>query len=292
MLDHIAADLSILLAGAETRAFVGAALEAAPKSEALALRALLDSAVSQDVADGRLQSLALEVRAAEERLQHAGYRIPRLDFLLPVAGHRQLFLQSDVVHVAVGPFGDEDAIQTLSAYDNGRPLTISAIEEPTIVTFVVAPAERESLEPSYPLTTSERPREEQPEPVIDDFIGIPWILMTDDNEPWFRGNPEIYVLLDRWGGGFGETIRVDLAGVNSENVWYWLGDGAGNDTYTWVSHDQALYIRIKEEDVGFDDSMFAGSSSWMYLPTSGYTERQNTIVGDASDDVRMYLDRD
>jgi hypothetical protein len=294
-LESIAADLSVLLAETAYRPFLSPHVEAAGKRNAMVLRDALASTVSQgrESADERIFGLATKVQRAETMLVDLGFALPRLDLLLPDEGDRGTLERADTIYVAVAPLQDESVVASVTAYANGTPVRLRADEPPTVPTLVLAPAEAESLDPSYPLPVLDQPAEEEhAERRVDDYVGIPQILITNDHEPWYRGDPEIYVHFRRWlvpSGVFVDTRR-DLAGVNDENRWYFLGDP--NLTYHYVDAGYHRFIEIiVYESDGWDDDDVVGVfiPDWRTLSFGGYTE--GTPLG-TTKHARLYLDRD
>jgi len=167
----------------------------------MVMRDFLAVAASKDLEkDGKhLINLATQVDQIEATMKDFGLPIPRLEVKLPVKAHRELLNESDEVYVAAVPLADESEVKSIIAYTSkGDRITLSADEPPRIPTFVITPAEEESLEPAHPLIKLDKPREEEnPERVVDDYIGIPQIRITDDHENWWCGDPEIYVRI-KW----------------------------------------------------------------------------------------------
>jgi hypothetical protein len=274
-----------------------AQIKASPRKNIIVLRDFLTAAASKhrDKGGESLFNLALQVMQIEAAMKESGFSYPRLEVKLPVKGHRDSLAQSDTVYVAVAPLEDESQVQSVVAYNKGEQLALSVKEPPKIPTFVIAPAESDSVEPEPPLTISDKPRdEENPERVVDDFVGIPWILITDDHESWPCGDPEIYVKISRWdlinGSWQFFSSNTDLTGVNDENVWYWLGELGYNNTYRVLGSTfwRVVQYAFWESDSGAhgsDDFLGSINVTWTALPFGGYTSF-------SSGDVRFYVDRD
>lgn len=294
-LERIASELSSFLADNEFRAFISAQFRASPKTNTIVLREAFAAAARQGLKEGdvRLFRLAVSVQEAETIMKHSPMPIPRIDLMLPVAAHRDLLQDSDTLYIAVAPLADESEVESITAYSNGDRLTLRANEPPGIPTFVVAPAETESLDPDYPLTISEEPQDEKNKDlIVDDFVGISWISISKDHEPWHKGDPEIEVRFRRWltEPGVFKDNKVELKSVNNEDKWYFLGDP--NSTYLYMDdgYQPSIEIAVWELD-GTDSDDFVGLfiPNWKSLPFGGYTE--GTALGTIKD-ARIFLDRD
>lgn len=283
-IESIAADFSSYLANNENRAFASAQIKAAPKKYLMAMRDFLAMAASKDREKGGelLFNLAMKVDQAEASMKKFGYPIPRIDIKLPVKAHRELLKDARVVYVAVIPLEDESKVKSITAYDlKGKRIALGSDKPPAIPTFVIGPAEEDSLEPPQPLIKADKPgKEENPERVYDDYVGLPWLLITDKSEGWTCGDPEIYVRIKFWIWNYNQWIfinaKVDLPGVNDEYVWYWLGELGYNSTYRNLSsYSDWKYIVYEfwEEDSGghgADDFLGSKTINWKGLPYSGY----------------------
>jgi hypothetical protein len=284
-MESIAADFSLYLANNENRAFASTQIKAAPKKYLMAMRDFLAMAADKDREKGGelLFNLAVKVDQAEATMKDFGYPVPRVDIKLPVKAHRKLLKDARAVYVAVIPLEDETEVKSISAYDlKGKRIALSPGKPPAIPTFVIGPAEEESLEPPPPLIKADKPgKEENPERVFDDYVGLPWLLITDTSEGWTCGDPEIYVRIKFYIWNYNQWIfinaKVNLPGVNDAYVWYWLGELGYNSTYRYLSsYSDWKYIVFEfwEEDSGghgADDFLGSRTINWKSLPYSGYT---------------------
>lgn len=297
-IESIAADFSSYLADNENRALLSAQIKAARRKYVMVMQDFLAVAASKDLEKGgeHLFNLAIQVDQVEATMKDFGLPIPRLEVKLPVKAHRELLNESEAVYVAAVPLVDESEVKSITAYTSkGDRITLSADEPPRIPTFVITPAEEESLEPEHPLIMSDKPgKEENPERVVDDFIGIPWIRITDDHESWPCGDPEIYVKIWFWiqSNGYWQVIKsiANLKYVNDEYVWYWLGELGYNNTYRKLigSDWKNIYYEIWEADSGAhgnDDFLGSRYVTWKDLPFGGYTKF-------SAGDAKIYVDRD
>ena len=133
------------------------------------------------------------------------------------------------------------------------------------------------------------PQEELNTQKVDDFVGIRYILITNDHEPWCKGSPEIEVRYRTWffWPGLYRDNKFGLGAVNKENTWCSLGDP--NSTYLYFNDQMRspFEVAVWERDSGDDDD-FLGVFfvNWRSLPFAGY-------AGPLSNgDAQIYVDRD
>lgn len=291
--EELAVELSVLFSENGTLALVSEQFQASPKTDTLILRDVLATIARQqeETETEQVFRLAATVQHIETRMSELGAPVPRLDLTLPVATHRELLSTSDEVFVVAAIFIDDDDLESITAYLQGEQTTLNLDEMPEVPTFVISPADTENLDPDYPLTVVQEPRdEENPEQVVDDFVGLPYILITNDHEPFTCGSPEIYVHFRRWlSFSVWQDKKVELKNVNNEDQWYWLGDP--NNTYVYLDNRYAseMEIIVYEDDNfwcgGSDDVVGVFIVNWRNLPFGGYTNRTNR-------DAQIYLDRD
>ena len=295
-LDSVAKELSIMLADVNARGHLATQFKEAPRKNVLVLREFIGGAMiaSRDDAtrSGKLLDLASIVQSSEVDMTKCGMPAGRMEIKVPVREHLANLQSSETIYVACAPLADESEVTSIVAYSNGERISLSAAEPPKIPTLVVVPAEQASAEPTYPLTFSaETAPEENPGRVVDDWVGLPWIRITNDHESWVCGDPEIYVKIRRWHlpSCHIHTSTVNLPGVNDEFVWYYLGDP--NSTYKYVSltsYIQNIRFEVWEADSGShgaDDHVGTINVTWVNLPFGGYTTR-------SSGDVSVQIDRD
>jgi hypothetical protein len=215
----------------------------------------------------------------------------RLNLKLPVESHLKSPADTTELFVAIAPLADEDEVDKVVAFSNGKRLRLDPATPPKTPTLVIVGDEPQSIDPGYPLPISKNPGREENPKRPDDYVGIPWIYLYNDSESWTCGDPEIYVRIMRFRFSTFSLINqwVDLPGVNDERVWYNLGDW--NPTYRYVTtSDYAPVVRFEfwEADSGWhgaDDFLGAINITWTGLPYSGY--RYYT-----AGDVRFGVDRD
>lgn len=301
-LDRLAADVSTLLADNSHRATLAAQFKTAPRKNVIVLEEFLGASIKKNQTAIRrgenvssIEStfaLAAMVSETQATMKTCGLSTTRLDIKVPVKGHLDLLGNSEAVYVLAAPTAEEGTLKSVTAYSNGKPISLSAEEPPKLPTVVILPAESESIDPDYPLLISaEEGEETNKDRVVDDFVGIARIWIDDDHENWWCGDPEIYVRVIRFRfSPFGIiNQRINLPGVNDEQVWYNIGDP--NGTYRFVSRTNfapVIQFQVWEADSGShgsDDHLGTITVTWTSLSFAGYRTFTN---GDA----RIRVDRD
>ncbi len=294
-IDGIASDLSTYLAKDDNRALL--AEQIAQHKYVMALRGFLAVAATKagDDQGEDLFNLAVKVNEGEDLMKEFGLAVPRFDIKLPVKTHREAVKETREVYVAAVPLTDERETRSVTVFGPGdRQMSLDPKAPPDVPTYVVGPAERESLEPTPPLETSEEPGDEKNPRRVDDYVGVPWIRITDESEGWTCGDPEIYVRLKFWIWNYNMWVfinsKVNLYGVNDAHTWYWLGELGYNSMYRNLLSNDWKYItyEVWEEDSGAhgaDDYLGSTVINWKNLPYNGYSQSN---FGNGS----MMVDRD
>jgi hypothetical protein len=257
-----------------------------------------------------LSDVALGIEAAESLGRVGGVgrfvlRLPSADKLSAMS----TTLGAQNVCVAVDPLVDETAVQTIAAFCGGRRAYLAASVPPDGPVFVIGLAEAKDLDPTYPLPTAITPPDEIGEGKIinsdllghpgqgiaslangaaGDFVGIAQMRISNDHEPWYRGDPEIVVRVRRFmqPSGVFQDLRRPLPSVNQEDQWYLLGDP--NSTYLFFDDAWASTYELvvwEEDSPDSDDVVGVFIVNWRQLPFGGFTERSKR-------DVQIRLDRD
>jgi hypothetical protein len=287
-LDVLASELSVMLAQEANRNLFAERITKASKRRVGLVQTLVALRVTDPIRSARTTKI---VRKIESAMTAFGAKTASVDIKLPVDAHVKLLKEAKEVYVAIAPLADEKDVDKVIAFSNGKRLELAADKPPTVPTLVIIGAEPQSSDPGYPIPVVKEPGEEGKEGRVDDYVGIPYIYIYNDHENWWCGDPEIYVLIKRFRFSTFSLInqKVDLPGVNGEQVWYSLGDR--NSTYKYVNtSNYAPVIRFEfwEEDDFFhggDDYLGSINIRWTSLPFGGYTEY---VTGD----VRFRIDRD
>jgi len=304
--EEIASNLSSFLARKENRKLLLSQMKTAGKTSTIELGDVLSTVRGQarQMGTDQLSKLMENISQAEVAMKDAKMAIPRLDLVVPCGISQAMLEGSDLMYVAIAPLEDESKVKSIAAYVDGKRLSqdLSANEAPKVPTIVIGGAERYTISSeltaaktesvvasALAVTAADVPKSAA---VSGDLVGIPRILITNDHEPWYKGDPEIYVKIRRWiksMGVFGDT-RVDFANVNSENTWYSLGDPNKSYVFLNSTYDKSIEIVVYESDSpDGDDVVGLFIPTWTSLPYGGFTA--GTPLG-TTRDAQIYLDRD
>ena len=230
------------------------------------------------------------------------------DLYIPVVAHRTKWKGGKDFVVAASPMGDDLSIKKIVGFSvkDGSKVELDSATPPEMVVLVVAPCEHEdhtitSEEPVDPPDDG-APHEDNPTPgegekdKDNSFFYMSYIKIHDDHEPWYRGDPEVYLLVGQIRNGEDRGYKFNLARVNKTGRWYWIRDLTkmyfdGNSSYD-------TYYGVWESDG-------AGSGCYMYTnrgrriypyiksyPTSGGTQPVWCLyVGNSDDEIHGYPPR-
>ena len=189
--------------------------------------------------------------------------IAGINVYFPVDSHRKSWRGDGDLLVAYDPIGDEDEIAAIVAYsvETGRQVILDAHAAPETPTLVIAPKEYDGrgIKEGALAVPEPGPRTEDGNELGLSatagyfYIGIPQVYMHNDHEPWYRGDPEIYVLVGQSYKTSPIESIIHLPGVNKEKQWYWLGDGPGSPLYfffTEEDYSDLTYFHFMESDGG------------------------------------------
>ncbi|MBN1570577.1 MAG: DUF3103 family protein [Acidobacteria bacterium] len=189
-----------------------------------------------------------EVKATKQKLGNRRYLelfgTNDVDIYFPVPEHRDLWKGNDNLLVAFSPSQDESEVTQIVAYSakNGRRVLLDSKQIPAIPVLVVTVSEHDNLDPLPEIASRsiapdlppDTPQQEDPNLVPgsegphkggNSYIDLHNLKIFNDHEPWYKGDPEIYAVCLQWNGSnpAGNNKR-DLARVNDENKWYYVGD--------------------------------------------------------------------
>ena len=305
--EEIAAALSSFLAKKENRKMLLSQMKVEGKTKAIELANVLSIVRAQARQTGvdHLSKLLGDIRQTEVAMKNARVAIPRLDLVLLRNADQSMLQESGLIYVAIAPMEDESKVKSIAAYANGKRLSqdLSADVAPNVPTIVIGAAERytipsettagktESVTTASPLAfvAADVPKSAS---ISGDLVGIPRILITNDHEPWYKGDPEIYVHIRQWikSTGVFKDTRADFSNVNSENTWYSLGDPNKSYVFLNSTHHSSIEIIVYESDSpDGDDVVGVFNTTWTNLSYGGYTAG---IPLGTTKDAKIYLDRD
>jgi len=222
------------------------------------------------------------VSTIEEKMKAAGFQeeLIGVDLYFPVDSHREAWRGEDNLLVAASPV-QESNVKGSDAYvvKTGKHIILDPKKAPEMPTLVIAGREKPlcpaclSLVPLAPPPQEAEPPQEEGEDlprrngVHHSWIGIPWLKLLDDHEPWIRGKPEIYVLVGQSFKTTPLTSRIDLSHVDDENKWYDLGEspsqsptGIGGPLYFYFdeNYSDATVFIFMESDGGGSIKLTSG----------------------------------
>ena len=239
------------------------------KENILDLDKFLDRAKGRQDAPPGLAKLHDSTKKTKEKLKSSGiWKLEGLDLYMPVQEHKTKWKGNNDLFVAFAPVNDEEQVSAIIAYSvkTGEQFLLDPnvpVETPVLI---IAPEEHESHgiapKPKMPATVPDDPKKhlKTSKPFTDkkangnSHFHIKYLKIYDDREPWYWGDPEIYVF-------FGQ-VKYDNSCVTSrKNLTY------VNDTYTWYTTYSTLdnffdstyreksYARIMEYDGGTSETL-------------------------------------
>jgi hypothetical protein len=273
-LDSLAVNLARSLAQSELRMFL---LEQFRESEyaekKLDFKSFLEGAV--ELFPGTRELLE-RVRLIESKMKEKEMHFSYLDLYFPVGNHLIKWEGGPEILIAWTPVSlpvpDEEEVREIISYTiEGEKVSLDPLEPPEVPTLVIAPGEPRAY--FYLIEEMPEPPEEPEEGSernSGSYIGIPWVRLLDDKEPWHKGAAEIYVLVVQVADGFAIKHEIHLPYVDYQrcdyywNGWkwkhssgsYWLGDPEFDDKnplyFYWDgTYNKFTYFHFMEEDGGY-----------------------------------------
>jgi len=178
---------------------------------------------------------------------------PEIDMYFPVPDHRENWTGSDDILIGFGGLIDEEA-EEISAYSvrTGKIIKIGTAEPTVDPLLMVMPSELHSYESVTLEEVDESPVEPSPSVHTNGYINTNYFKITDDREPWYKGNPEIYVIVFQYSStAHIEPVYKHLKGVNDEGVWKDLRGCPTALSFYWdESYNVITHYQVWEEDNG------------------------------------------
>ena len=262
-IDDLAKDLAALLANPGIRNQLRADINRSIKREKIvSLDEFLANASRvaglPEQSRGKANDALNKARTAKQRFSQPNIRqflvSPDIDVYFPVPNHRNRWTGSDDLLVAVGTL-DENA-QQIKVYSvrTQESRFISASAPPAEPVIIVAPCEHASHEATPILQKIDVPQSKSapPPPGKKSWVATNYFKITDDNEPWTSGDPEIYVWVAQARTSRSlVTVKKYLNGVNEEGVWHDLASCPTALGFFWDdTYDRITYYKVMEEDTG------------------------------------------
>ena len=279
-LEKLTKELAMLVAEPGFRGFLRSEIAKSKNREnILELDKFLARASKRSGARPALGKFQNGARGVNDRIKNSNLSaLSGFDLYIPVEAHRAKWKGGADFLVAFASFQDEKDIQQVIAYSvkDGRRVILDPNKAPDQVVLVLAPEEHESHEvvatpkdtgaPPKELKENAVQREDPPKQGMkepgggDSIVGVRYVYLYSDKEPWTRGAPEIKLMMFQRGPN-NQCLRQyrNASGINNERVSYktwdpWNSTGAYVyphlkayfDTRYW----NKLYIYINEYDGG------------------------------------------
>ena len=293
-MDNLAREIAKLVSHPGFRGFVRSEIAKSKNAESIVdLNRFLERAAKQKNMPPGLAKFKESASAAKGRMKGTeilGYQ--DLDLYIPVGAHRAKWKGGKDFLVAT-------KIVAYSVSD-GEQVILDPKQAPEKVVLIVAPCEHDSHEvksepkgapPPPPIQRQAEPAAEDDEP-YNSYMAMSYLKIHRDQEPWTRGDPEVYLLIGQICDRDGKEYYRNLSRVNKENRWYYIRDL--NDIYFDSKCSYETYYAVWERDSNCTYRVGGTSSACSYeyhrlqcAPDSTCTTRW-IRVGHANGDDRIH----
>jgi len=230
----------------------------------------LDHAVKQKSMPAGLSELRTFASEAKGRLKASGLnKLEGYNLYFPVPGHRKKWRGEEDILVAYVPFEEREGKDPVLAYSvaTGKKVKLDPRRPPAKPVLVLVPEEHETLSsqdnqyrapkaladklPSDALRPSKKstpPSEEtaSAKSSSSGYLSLGYLTIKRDGEPWYRGDPEIYLMYVLLRNGRRTCYYRDLPGVNKTNQRYWIRTNA--EIPRRANDSNEIYIGVWERD--------------------------------------------
>lgn len=270
-LDQMAREVAKLCKAGTFRTFVRRSITKSRNTEQiLVFNDFLDLAVKQKSMPTGLSQFRSFASKAKERLKASGLNsLEGYNLYFPVAGHRKKWKGEENILVAYVPFEEKEGKDPLWAYSvsSGKKVKLDPRRPPSKPVLVLLPEEHETLSPKdnqYRAPTklaeklsldAQKPSQKTPSPTnksasaestSSGYLSLGYLTIKRDGEPWYRGDPEIYLMYVLLRNGRGTCYYRDLPGVNRTNRRYWIRTRA--EIPRRANDSNEIYIGVWERD--------------------------------------------
>lgn len=258
-LDAMAQEVSKLVTHPGFRGFLRSEIAKSKNREnILELDKFLDRASKQKGMPPGLAKLKDYAGKAKGRLKASGiWKLAKYDLYIPVGANRAKWKGGKDFLVAFSPVDDEKDTKQIIAYrvNDGKRVILDPNKPPQTPILVLAPCEHENhakvSAPKGPKTPPENPKpnfkgENVPPPqgmkepgIGNSSVGVQYLKIYNDHEPWYKGDPEIYIDLCLRKVNECQRRYSNLSFVNNEGRWYYIW------SYANMSFDSTYWQKMK-----------------------------------------------
>jgi len=230
------------------------------REQILESKTFLGKAVGQREVPPGLQKLRDRGKKTRELIRTSGiWDLEGLDIYFPFEDHRKKWKGKRDLLVAFSPVDDEQDVAEIIAYSvkSGERMILDLEIPPETPVLVFAAEEHENHEIEPPPPPTDEGAVKGPKPKVkkkDDsgnsYFGVRYLRIDDDQEPWWKGYPEIYSYYIQRGPSSTscQVTYTNLHWVNKERSWYWAWPYLARHFDSRYS--DLSYIRIYERDGG------------------------------------------
>ena len=262
-LEMLAKEMAQILGHPGFRGFLQSEIAKSKNREKiLESKSFFEKAIGQKDPPPGLQKLRGNDKKTRELIKTSGiWDLEGLDIYFPFEDHRKKWKGKRDLLVAFSPVDDEENVAEIIAYSvkSGERMILDPEVPPETPVLVIAAEEHENhqIEPPLPPTDEGAVKGPKPKDKVkkkdgsgNSYFGVRYLRIDDDQEPWTKGNPEIYAYYIQRGPSatYCQVTYKNLYWVNKErswyNVWYYLA------RYFDSRYSNYSYIRIYERDGG------------------------------------------
>lgn len=299
-LELMAQDIAALCTEPGFRGFLRSEMSKSKNREnIIELDKFLDRASKQKNMPPGLTKISGKIRDAKVRHKKMDLTgLEGFDLYIPVEAYKKQWKGGKDFIIAAAPYGNEEDIKQIVGFSvwDGKKVVLDPTKAPEAVVLVLAPEEHldhavPQPEPKDPAMNS--PQEDNPKPDAgkgekhNSYFSMSQLYIFNDAEPWYKGDPEIYLLAGQICNGEGKGYYYDLARVNNTKKWYWIydlnqmyfdekcswdtyysvweRDGSGGGVYMYTNQGQRItpHIRCYPDascDYKYVQTLFRGNS--------------------------------
>lgn len=179
---------------------------------------------------------------------------PEIDIYFPVQNHRNTWTGNDDLLIGIGT--PNEAAKEIKAYSvkTGRIRMLDTIAPPAEPVLMLSPCEHQAHDKPPILETIDIPVEElTPDKSERGYIQTNYFRISTTSEPWYKGDPEIYVLVAQYSStAHLQTVKKYLPGVNDPGVWKHLRGCPTALSFYWDgTYNVITFYQVMEEDTGY-----------------------------------------